>query len=260
MFDFLTIGIFDVLDILLVAFIFFVVFRLVRGTVAANIFIGIFLLYLFWLLARSLNMGLTTTIIGQFMSVGVLALLILFQQEVRHFLLMLGSHYRWKYIFSPKELFLSMKMKEDISSAIRDACCNLSKNKTGALIVISKITQLDEYVNSGILIKSIISEELIENIFFKNTPLHDGAVIIDQEKIIAARCILPVSDRQDIPGYMGLRHRAALGLSALCDAAIIVVSEENGNISIFHKNNYRIGVDSETLKRFIDNDMSAINK
>lgn len=254
MLDFLSFGLFDIIDILLVATIFFIGYRLVRGTIAATIFAGVFTIYLFWVLVEALNMELISSIIGQFISVGVLALLIVFQQEVRKFLLMIGSHYKWKNLLNPKMLFKEDKAQQDTIKAIIAACNNLSKTKTGALIVISNKSLLEDYINSGIKIKAEISQELIENIFFKNTPLHDGAMIIDQERIIAARCILPVSDRLDIPGSMGLRHRAALGLSATCDAGIIVVSEETGNISIFYKNQYVRAINQDTLQAFLSND------
>lgn len=254
MLDFLSFGLFDIIDILLVATIFFIGYRLVRGTIAATIFAGVFTIYLFWVLVEALNMELISSIIGQFISVGVLALLIVFQQEVRKFLLMIGSHYKWKNLLNPKMLFKEDKAQQDTIKAIITACNNLSKTKTGALIVISNKSLLEDYINSGIKIKAEISQELIENIFFKNTPLHDGAMIIDQERIIAARCILPVSDRLDIPGSMGLRHRAALGLSATCDAGIIVVSEETGNISIFYKNQYVRAINQDTLQAFLSND------
>ena len=259
MFDFLSFGIFDILDILLVASIFFIGYRLVRGTVAATIFVGVFTIYLFWILAEALNMELISSIIGQFISVGVLALLIVFQQEVRRFLLMIGSHYKWKNLLNPKVLFKNDEVKLNTIKSISVACSNLSKTKTGALIIIAKRTLIDEFKNTGVKINAEITPELIENIFFKNTPLHDGAMIIDQDKIVSARCILPVSERLDIPGSMGLRHRAALGFSAVSDALVIVVSEETGNISIFYKNQYVRNVSLETLQAFIADDRTMFN-
>ncbi|MBP3419614.1 MAG: diadenylate cyclase CdaA [Marinifilaceae bacterium] len=256
MFDFLSFGLFDIIDILLVATIFFIGYRLVRGTVAARIFVGVFTIYLFWILAEALNMQLVSSIVGQFISVGVLALLIVFQQEVRKFLLMIGSHYKWRNLLNPKSLFKEDEIKQNTIKTITSACNNLSKTKTGALIVITKQTFLEDFINTGVKINAEITQELIENVFFKNTPLHDGAMIIDQDRIVAARCILPVSDRLDIPGSMGLRHRAALGLSATTDALVIVVSEETGKISIFYKNQYVRNVQQETLQNFLANDKS----
>ncbi|MBR2980707.1 MAG: DNA integrity scanning protein DisA nucleotide-binding domain protein, partial [Odoribacter sp.] len=146
------------------------------------------------------------------------------------------------------------------SKSIIAACNNFSKTKTGALIVIAKKSFLDDFINTGVKINGDITQEIIENIFFKNTPLHDGAMIIGQDRVIAARCILPVSDRLDIPGSMGLRHRAALGLSASSDAQVIVVSEETGNISIFHQNQYVRAVSQEILQAFLANDLSMFEK
>ncbi len=252
MFSSISFGIINIIDILLVATVLFIAYRLLRGTVATNIIIGIIFLFILWRILDGANMKLTSGIFGAFFEVGILALLIVFQQEVRRFLQVLGSRYRWRNLFNPKEFFSSTPLNEEHACAIVNACMNLSQMRTGALIVIARNNLLDNYVNTGVVLKSEISQELIENIFFKNTPLHDGAVILDQEQITAARCILPVSDRQDIPGSMGLRHRAALGLSAVSDAFIVVVSEETGKISLFRKDDYRLGVTPTELKDFID--------
>lgn len=144
-----------------------------------------------------------------------------------------------------------------MADAIVEACTNFSATKTGALIVLQQNTELNNYAQTGVLIKSKVSDELLENIFFKNTPLHDGAVIINENKILAARCILPVSDRRDIPGSMGLRHRAALGLSAVSDSYVVVVSEETGNITFFKDGNYKVRVSPEELKKFLYNDFTG---
>ncbi len=231
---FIKLGFFDILDILIVAFIFYQIYRLVKGTVAINIFAGIFTFYVAWLLVRALNMELITSIMGQFFGMGMIALLIVFQQEVRRFLLLVGSKYNLQNIFNLEKLFAKPVIKEDVSDAIVEACVNFSASKTGALIVFQQNTELYNYAQTGVMMKAKVTDELIENIFFKNTPLHDGAVIINENKILAARCILPVSDRRDIPGSMGLRHRAALGLSGVSDAYVVVVSEETGNITFFY--------------------------
>ncbi len=222
---FIKLGFFDILDILIVAFIFYQIYRLVKGTVAINIFAGIFTFYVAWLLVRALNMELITSIMGQFFGMGMIALLIVFQQEVRRFLF--------------------------------EACVNFSASKTGALIVFQQNTELYNYAQTGVMMKAKVTDELIENIFFKNTPLHDGAVIINENKILAARCILPVSDRRDIPGSMGLRHRAALGLSGVSDAYVVVVSEETGNITFFKDGSFKVKVSPEELKKFLSNDFSG---
>ena len=243
---FIKLGFFDILDILIVAFIFYQIYRLVKGTVAINIFAGIFTFYVAWLLVRALNMELITSIMGQFFGMGMIALLIVFQQEVRRFLLLVGS-----------KLFAKPVIKEDVSDAIVEACVNFSASKTGALIVFQQNTELYNYAQTGVMMKAKVTDELIENIFFKNTPLHDGAVIINENKILAARCILPVSDRRDIPGSMGLRHRAALGLSGVSDAYVVVVSEETGNITFFKDGSFKVKVSPEELKKFLSNDFSG---
>lgn len=254
---FIKLGIFDILDILIVAFIIYQVYRLVRGTAAINIFAGIFTFYLAWLLVRAFNMELISSILGQFIGMGVVALLIVFQQEVRRFLLLVGSKYNLQNIFNLEKVFDKPSIQEDVSDAIVEACVHFSQTKTGALIVFQQNTELYSYAQTGVIIKSKITGELIENIFFKNTPLHDGAVIIADNKILAARCILPVSDRRDIPGNMGLRHRAALGLSSVSDAYVVVVSEETGNITFFKDGNYKVRISPVELKKFLSNDFSG---
>lgn len=254
---FIKLGFFDVLDILIVAFIFYQIYRLVKGTTAINIFAGIFTFYLVWLLVRAFNMELISSILDKFISVGVIALLIVFQPEVRRFLLLLGSRYNLQNIFNLEKFFDKPGIQNEVADAIVEACINFSATKTGALIVLQQNTELNNYAQTGVLIKSKVSDELLENIFFKNTPLHDGAVIINENKILAARCILPVSDRRDIPGSMGLRHRAALGLSAVSDSYVVVVSEETGNITFFKDGNYKVRVSPEELKKFLYNDFTG---
>lgn len=254
---FIKLGFFDILDILIVALIFYEIYRLVKGTAAINIFAGIFTFYLAWLLVQALNMELISSILGQFIGMGVIALLIVFQQEVRRFLLLVGSRYNLQNIFNLEKLFVKPGIQDTVSEAIVEACVNFSATKTGALIVFQQNTELSNYAQTGVLIKAKVTDELIENIFFKNTPLHDGAVIINDNKILAARCILPVSDRRDIPGSMGLRHRAALGLSSVSDAYVVVVSEETGNITFFKDGSYKVRVSPEELKKFLANDFSG---
>ena len=254
---FIKLGIFDLLDILIVAFIFYQIYRLIRGTAAINIFVGIFIFYLAWILVRALNMELISSILGQFIGMGVIALLIVFQQEIRRFLLLIGSRYNLQHIFNLDKLFAKPEIQENISDAIIEACTHFSDSKTGALIILQQTTELNDYAQTGVELKANMTPELLENIFFKNSPLHDGAVIISENKIFAARCILPVSDRQDIPGSMGLRHRAALGISSISDAYIIVVSEETGNMTFFKDGSYKVRVRPEELKKFLSNDFTG---
>lgn len=218
---------------MLVAFLLYQVYILIRGTVAINIFLGLFLFYMIWLLVRALNMELLSSILGQFIGVGVIALIIVFQLEIRKFLLVMGS----KYDLSQKISFAKWLDKEDsgfdenIIVQITDACQNFSESKTGALIVIEKGSSLNSFAETGEILKAKISTGILESIFFKNSPLHDGAVILSKNKILAARCILPVTDNRNIPAALGLRHRAAIGISQNTDAHVITVSEETGNIA-----------------------------
>ena len=259
---FIKLGFFDIIDILLVAFIFYQVYKLVKGTVAINIFAGIFTFYVAWLLVRAFNMELISSILGQFIGMGVIALLIVFQQEVRRFLLLIGSKYNLQNIFNLERLFSKPSMKDEVIDAIVRACDYFSKTKTGALIVLSQNSELFNYAQTGVLLRSNVSEELLENIFYKNTPLHDGAVIITDNKILAARCILPVSDNNNIPGSLGLRHRAAIGMSTATDAHIVVVSEETGNISFVKDGHFKVRITPQELSKFLHNDFAGfvVNK
>lgn len=232
---FITIRILDVVDILLVAVLLYQMYRLIKGTVAFNIFIGFFLVYVFWLLVKAMNMELLGTLMGQFIGVGVLALVVVFQQEIRHFLLLIGTNYQLSRTFGLEKLFNLEKTKLATNQQIKEivrACDNLARSKTGALIVIPHKIELKEIIRSGEKINARISSALLETIFFKNTPLHDGAVVVVGNRIAAARCILPLTEKPDLDPGLGLRHRAALGISEVTDAMAIVVSEERGSISL----------------------------
>ncbi len=232
---FLDIGFTDILDIFLVASLLYQFYILIKGTVAMNVFVGLFFMYLIWLLVRALNMQLLSSILGQFMGVGVIALIIVFQQEIRRFLLIMGSKYLTKKNFSLEQLF-SFMIKDTVpkirTKSIVRACESMAKSKTGALIVITNKSELSTYIETGEIINATTTSRLLETIFFKNSPLHDGAVIIRDDKIVAARCVLPVSENQDMPKNLGLRHRSALGMSESTDAFVVIVSEERGHISI----------------------------
>lgn len=225
----------DVIDILLVAVILFQLYKLIRGTAAMSIFIGIFFIYLFWLLVKALNMQLIGALFGQVIGVGVIALIIVFQQEVRRFLLVIGNRYITSRRFSLSKIFASVDEEQSSpreAEEIVRAVESMSGKKTGALIVVGRKSSLDLYSEGGELINARISAELIETIFFKNTPLHDGALLIEGGKIFAARCPLPVTDQVMLPARFGMRHRAAIGLSEHSDALVIVVSEETGGITV----------------------------
>lgn len=255
---FIELGSYDVLDILLVATLFYMGYKLIKGTVAINIFAGILIFYVAQLIVSALHMELISSIMGQIMGVGVIALLIVFQQEVRRFLLLLGNKYNLQNIFN-LEKFLAKRptIKEEVAKSIVNACSYFSQTKTGALIVLAQNSELFTYAQTGVLIRSQVNEELLENLFFKNSPLHDGAVIISDNKILSARCILPVSDSTAIPGSLGLRHRAAIGLSTITDAHVVVVSEETGNISFIKGGQFMIKITLEELSAFLQGDLTG---
>ncbi|MCK9305840.1 MAG: diadenylate cyclase CdaA [Bacteroidales bacterium] len=235
MFEFFNIELIDVIDITMVAVLIYQTYKLMRGTAALNIFTGILVFYFIWLIVRALKMELVSALLGQVIEVGVIALIVLFQQEIRRFLLKLGT----SYMDSRNRLrFVSMILgtKNDKASLIlldevTNACSRMSENRTGALIVLAKSSSLEFVIETGDRIDALINRRLIENIFFKNTPLHDGAIVIGKDKIIAARCTLPISENPHIPPSYGMRHRAAVGISEATDSNVIVVSEENGEIS-----------------------------
>ncbi|WBO83820.1 diadenylate cyclase CdaA [Hymenobacter yonginensis] len=229
---FLRIGWIDVVDVLLVTVLFYQLYKLLTGSVALKIFLGFMSIYLFYLVVKAAGMELLTSILGQFMSVGVLAGIILFQQEIRRFLLNIGK----------ATAFERMRMfpwRRDTDNAERlnvtpfvEAAKSLAGKQTGALIAFSLASDLKPFADTGDLIDAAVSKRLLLSIFNKTSPLHDGAVIISRGRIKAARCILPVSENPDVPAALGLRHRAAIGLTEVTDAVVLVVSEETGQISL----------------------------
>ena len=253
--DFLLPDFISVIDIILVAILLYYVYKLVKGTAAINILIGIVIIYLIWKLTDLFNLNILSNLLGQFISVGVFALIVVFQQEIRKFLLMLGSnnltnnklYFKYINIFKPSREISQMNIDEFLQS-----CNKLVKSKTGALFIIERNNSLDFIKNTGDNLYLEISSPIIESIFYKNSPLHDGAVIVDGNFITAARVILPVSENKNINSRLGLRHRAAFGITEKTDAIAIVISEENGKIS-FIKNgeifNYK---NNENLKAMIE--------
>jgi diadenylate cyclase len=225
----------DAIDIVLVAIIFFQLYKLIRGTAALSIFIGIFIIYMFWLLVKALNMELIGALMGQVIGVGVIALIIVFQQEVRRFLLVIGNRYMNRRRFSFGKIFSTVEEEtgspKEAEEIVR-ATESMASKKTGALIVLGRKSSLDIYSEGGERIDAIISAELLETIFFKNSPLHDGAVLIEDGKIFAARCPLPITDSVSLPPRFGMRHRAAIGISEHTDSLVVVVSEESGHITV----------------------------
>jgi len=250
--DFLKIGISDVLDIILVALLFYLLYRLMRGSAALTIFVGLLLLYVLWKLVVLFRMELLSELFGQFVSVGIIALIIVFQPEIRQFLLYIGSRNPFKR--ANRLLWKEQTKHQNIPkiNIIVKACANMSASFTGALIVITRENNLDDYVHTGEIINARTSRELIETIFFKNTPLHDGALIINRQTMVAARCILPISRREDIPSSMGLRHRSAIGITELTDGIAIVVSEQTGKISYCSAGKIKQGVTDKELKSFLE--------
>ncbi|MHC1779948.1 MAG: diadenylate cyclase CdaA [Bacteroidales bacterium] len=235
MFDFIKIELIDIIDITLVGILIYQAYKLIKGTAALNIFTGILLFYFIWLVVKALRMNLLSAILGQVIGVGVLALIILFQQEIRRFLLRLGTRYMdSSHKLRIVNLFFGTQGKkisnEDLNE-ITQACRRMSESKTGALIVMARGSSLEFVTESGDRLDAKIGRRLIENIFFKNAPMHDGAMVIASEKIVAARCTLPISENPHIPAYYGMRHRAAVGITEESDSVVIVVSEQTGEIS-----------------------------
>ncbi len=255
MLGFITLRFLDVLDILLVAYLLYQAYMLIKGTVAFNIVIGLFSLYLVWLVVKALNMELLGSIMGQFIGVGVLALIIVFHPEIRRFLVFVGTNYNVNRILSLDKLFNAAKISTIDTGNIReitDACQMMAKAKTGALIVITRNSELIEQINTGERISAKISSVLLNAIFFKNAPLHDGAVIIHGDKIVAARCILPLTQKRLKNKKLGLRHRAALGISENTDAIAIVVSEERGTISFAIDGKLKEDININELSRLLE--------
>lgn len=251
-------GIKDIIDIFSVALMLFYVYRLMKESRSLNIFSGIMVFIVIWLfVSKIVSMRLLGSILDKLVSVGVLALIILFQEEIRKFLYSLGGHERIKLLtryFMPsnkneedKEMILPLVM----------ACMNMARGKVGALIVLERSAPLNDIADTGEKIDARISQRLIENIFFKNSPLHDGAILISKKRVKAAGCILPVSHNKDIPKSLGLRHRSALGISQSSDALAIVVSEETGNISIAIKGEFKLRLSAEELERVLAYEMSG---
>lgn len=253
-------GIKDFIDILLVALMLYYIYRLMRESRSLNVFVGIMVFIVTWLfVSQVLQMRLLGSILDKLVSVGVIALIVLFQEDIRKFLYNLGAHRRMKAL----KRFLSSsrgkdKTKRDVKETIMPivmATMNMSKGKVGALIVIERSVLLDDIVVTGDLIDAAINQRLIENIFFKNSPLHDGAVVVANKRIKAAGCILPVSHNLDIPKELGLRHRAAMGVSQESDALAVVVSEETGGISVAVNGTFHLRLSAEELESILTKEM-----
>lgn len=255
-FKFWEFGIIDFIDVFLVAILLYYVYKLVKGTVAVNIFIGIIVIYLVWRLTDYLQMDMMHRIFDGFMKVGIIALIVVFQPEIRKFLLMIGStNIRGKSILG-KMKFLKSEISSDTDvESIIMACKNMSDSKTGALIVLERNNNLDFLLDTGDTTNIKLSQPIIESIFFKNSPLHDGAIIIEGNFVKATRIILPLTNENNIPKRYGLRHRAAVGITEKTDALAIAVSEETGYISYIKNGEFVIYKELEGLIKTIQKDL-----
>ena len=255
--DFLEFRFLDFLDIVLVAGLLYYVYKLVKGTVAINIFLGIAMIYLVWKLTKILQMNMLSDILNKFIGGGFIALIIVFQQEIRRFLLMLGStslSTRKGFLRNLSFLKTDKLVITDIESVVQ-ACVEMGKTKTGALIVIAKNNSLERFKASGDAMNIEVNKPILESIFYKNSPLHDGAIIIEDNFITATRVILPVARDVDIPLRFGLRHRAGIGVSLQTDAMVLAVSEETGKISYINNGEFVFFDDTDKLIELIQHNL-----
>ncbi|MDH6344067.1 diadenylate cyclase [Parabacteroides sp. PFB2-12] len=254
-------GIKDLIDVLMVAFFLYQIYKLMKNSGSLALFSGIVSFLVIWILiSQVLEMKLMGSILDKFISVGFLVLVILFQDEIRRFLLAVGSHKGWKFIsnlFSRKGDGEESKVKYVAPVVL--ACMNMARKKTGALIVIQQDVDLSVYIHTGEMFNADVNARLIENIFFKNSPLHDGAMIIADNRIKAAGCILPVAQNATLPKDMGLRHRSAFGMSLETDALIVIVSEERGKISVAQNGKIAVNVSAEDLQQILSGEKEVVN-
>ena len=257
---FIDFGIKDAIDILLVGIILYYVYRLMRESRSINVFVGITIFAVVWLfVSQILEMKLLGTILDKLVSVGVIALIVIFQEDIRKFLFNIGARRSIRALvnfFMPHHAKSKDKeqLKRDIMPIVM-ACMQMSKGRVGALIVLERTMQLNDIVRTGEVVNADINQRLIENIFFKNSPLHDGAMVVSQHRIKAAGCILPVSHSLDIPKELGLRHRAALGMSQESDALVVIVSEETGGISVATGGAFRLRLSAEELESVLTEEL-----
>lgn len=250
-------GLKDIIDILLVGLLLFYIYRLMKRSGTISLFYGVLAFIALWIIASEMfDMRLTGMILDKFMSIGLIILVILFQDQIKRFLIDIGSRSRWKNL---RKILLHGRQHEnssrnhDLVMAIVRACMAMSRTKTGALIVIQRKVPLGDWEKTGEMINAPVNARLIESIFFKNSPLHDGALIIADDKIVAAGCILPVSHDMDIPKELGLRHRSALGMSQVTDALCVIVSEETGNISVASGGRFQLRISAPELEQILTN-------
>lgn len=257
-FNTFDIGFFDLLDVVLMALLLYMVYRLVRGTVAIPIFMGIVIIYLIWKLTELLHMNLLSSLLGQFISMGVFALIVVFQQEIRKFLLLIGSTRFLKKV----KLFDKIRFDRNGQTAfptdvaaVVNALYNMSRTRTGVLVVLQRANTLDFVKTTGDDMQIKVTQPILESIFFKNSPLHDGAAIIEGNTITATRVILPITSKQNVPSRFGLRHRAAIGITEKTDALALVVSEESGDVSYFRDGEFVPFDSKEKLTALLQTDL-----
>ena len=256
MLEALNIRFVDILDVLLVGYLIYKIIKIVRGTSAMNIVFVVLALYVTWIVVKALDMRLLSFMLGQILGGGVIAILIIFQQDVRRFLLNIGNRFTpmlrkgllGRIFGSGNQGNISPQVLEEITGA----CRWMSEKHIGALLVMRRSNSLGEIIETGDEIHATISRRLLENIFFKNAPLHDGAVVMSQTQIIAARCTLPMSQSTSLPPHYGMRHRAALGISEMTDALAVVVSEETGEIWVAEDGKYQVISSITELRRAIE--------
>lgn len=255
----MEIGVKDIIDILLVGLLLFYIYRLMKRSGTISLFYGVLSFIVLWILASEIfDMRLTGTILDKFMSIGLIILVILFQDQIKRFLIDIGSRSRWK---SLRKWLIHGKIDDkkdvnhDMVMSIVRACMSMSRTKTGALIVFQRKVPLTDYERTGDMIDAPVNARLIETIFFKNSPLHDGAMIIADGTIVAAGCILPVSHDMDIPKELGLRHRSALGMSQETDALCVLVSEETGAISVAAGGKFRLRISTLELESILSSEL-----
>jgi len=253
----LNFGVLDALDIVLAAFLLYQVYRLLRGTAAIRILIGMVAIYLLYSLVQVLEMHLLSEILGSFMGVGLIILVIVFQQEIRKFLLVVGSatftrRQGWRGLFKIGKAEQTNQMSIE---AIANASEQLAESKTGALLVLERKDPLGSFAGTGHQLEANLSRILLESIFFKNAPLHDGATIVSGNNVVAAGAILPLSESSELPSQFGLRHRAAAGIAERTDALAISISEETGSIHLFYNGTFE-RVPSKAIEERLTNLMN----
>jgi diadenylate cyclase len=258
---FMKFNLLSFVDILVVAILIYLIFTLLRGTIALSIFIGICIVGVFYLTVKTLHMELLTGILDKFLSVGVIAVIIIFQQEIRRFLLLIGKNFTYKRARFWTKIFKSGKpdpaVNYDLIKPIIDACNSMKLSRTGALIILAKNFEEQVFQNNGEELNCKISKRVLESIFNKLSPLHDGAVVIYDGQIRLASCILPITDNMELPVHLGLRHRAGIGITEHSDSVAFIVSEETGDIAFSKEGKIRTNISLPELERILHTELTS---